>query len=78
MKRDGIVTYNHAQSNLLCALLLFEGIVQNNVQEDLCVEVSKGMQTLRRISFAYIVSAQDTNDFAAAVQLDKQALVEVL
>lgn len=52
-------THDHAQSNLLSAILLLHSLVQDDIQED-------------------IVTAQNTDDLAAAVELNKQALVEVL
>lgn len=54
-----ISTYHHAELDLFSAVLLLDGLVQDDVQED-------------------VVAAQDADDLAAAVELDKQPLVEVL
>lgn len=52
-------TYHHAELDFLSAILLLDGLVQNDIQED-------------------VVAAEDADDLAAAVELDKQPLVEVL
>lgn len=52
-------THHHAEADFLTPVLLFDRLVQNNIQED-------------------IVAAEDADDLAAAVELHKQALVEVL
>lgn len=72
-----LVTYHHAQSDLLSTVLLLHSIVQHNVQEDL-EDSSAGVPYASRIGVTYIVATQDAEDFAAAVQLNEQSLVEVL
>lgn len=58
-RRVHVSTYHHAKLDLLSAVLLLDGLVQDDVQED-------------------VVAAQDADDLATAVELDKQPLIEVL
>jgi hypothetical protein len=68
---------NHAELDLLAVILLLDSIVQNDIQENLGVKlVCRRLQNTERDS--YIVSTEDANDLAAAIELDKQPLVEVL
>lgn len=54
-----LLTYHHAELDLLSTVLLLDRLVQDDVQED-------------------VVAAQDADDLATSVELDKQSLVEVL
>jgi len=70
------VTYHHAQLHLLASILLLDRIVQDNVQKDLAHLSTSIRKPSRRATD--IVSTEDTNDLAAAIELDEQPLVEVL
>ena len=84
-------TYNHANADLLATFLLLYGVVENNVQEDLKI-VSillqfgscRGVESWRRRTRGVsrtgtnIISTKNTNNLAAAVQLNEQSLVEIL
>ena len=52
-------TYHHAELDLLSAVLFLDGLVQDDVQED-------------------VVAAQNADDLATAIELDKESLVKVL
>jgi hypothetical protein len=83
-------TYDHAQPDLLAALLLLDGVVKNNVQEDLLIASVSARARLRvyprrvegrpqsELQGTYIVTAEDANNLAAPVELDEQPLVKVL
>ena len=72
-------SYHHAQPSFLSAVLLLHGVVENNVQEDLGAASALCIYAgMRDVGGTYIIAAQNTNNLAASVQLDKQALVEVL
>jgi hypothetical protein len=66
-----------ADSDLLAASLLLNGIIQDDVQENLRVISIRGRNGSERQE-THIVTAKDTNDLATAVKLNKQATVEVL
>lgn len=75
---DLVYAHHHAESNLLSAVFLFDRLVQYNVQEDLCLSVLHALFLRFVLGLSHIVSTEHADDFAAAVKLDKEPLVEIL
>lgn len=76
---SGVLTHNHAEPDLLSAVLLLDCLVQHDVQEDLCLLAFQPLaSSMWYWAFPHIVSAEHADDFAAAVELDKEPLVEIL
>lgn len=75
--RGNVRTYNHPNLHFLTTFLLLNCIVQHNIQEDLFMRISYGIWE-RTPEATNIVTSQNTNNLSAAIQLNKQPLIEVL
>lgn len=75
--------YTHSQPDFFVVGFAFRGFVEHDVQEDLGIlmEVSEVVLERERGSFvgmSHVVAAEGAHDFAGAIELDFNALVEVL
>ena len=83
-------SYHHPDPDFLPSRLLFYRFIQDDVEEDLYRRTESAYQNLmawvvpqlgRKWQYEWqtnIVTAEDPNDFSAAVQLDEESFVEVL
>lgn len=71
-------THHHAEPGLLSIVLLLDGVVQHNVEEYLSRVVISYYGSSTSARGTHVVTSEDTDDFAASVQLDKEPLVEIL
>ena len=67
---------DHPYPDLLTACLLFQCVVEDNVQVDL--RYVNPAVVAHLYMCAYIISSQDAHDLAAAIELDENSLLQVL